>query len=91
MSSLVKEKFPATDGIGGNSRDYRLKYSMDKYVKIRGNKMAKNRVRQRANRKLKNSSNRPPEKYSFSGYKDLTAYNAIRKIESNGKSAIVLK
>ena len=59
--------------------------------KIGGNKMAKNRVKQRANRKMKNNSNRPPEKHSFSGYKDLTAYNAIRKIESNGKSAIVLK
>ena len=53
--------------------------------------MVKNRVKQRANRKLKNSSNRPPEKYSFSGYKDLTAYNAIRRIESNGKADIVLK
>jgi len=51
--------------------------------------MAKNRVKQRANRKLKN--NRPPEKYSFCGYKDLTAYNAIRRIESNGKADIVLK
>ena len=53
--------------------------------------MAKNRVKQRVNRKLKNSSNRPPEKHSFSGYKDLTAYNAIRKIESKGKADIVLK
>ena len=51
--------------------------------------MAKNRVKQRANRKLKN--NRPPEKYSFSGYKDLTAYNAIRRVESKGKANIVLK
>lgn len=88
---MKKEKFPATNDNQSNSRDYRLKYSMDKYVKIGGNKMAKNRVRQRANRKMKNNSNRPPEKYSFSRYKDLTAYNAIRKIESNGKSAIVLK
>ena len=59
--------------------------------KIGGNKMAKNRVKQRANRKMKNSSNRPPEKYSFCGYKDLTAYNAIRRIESNGKADIVLQ
>ena len=51
MSSLEKEKFPATNDNQSNSRDYRLKYSMDKYVKIGGNKMAKNRVRQRANRK----------------------------------------
>ena len=51
--------------------------------------MAKNRIKQRANRKLKN--NRPPEKYSFCGYKDLTPYNAIRKIESNGKADIALK
>ena len=53
--------------------------------------MAKNRVKQRANRKMKNSSNRPPKKYSFCGYKDLTAYNAIRRIESNSKADIVLK
>ena len=53
--------------------------------------MAKNSVKQRANRKLKNSGNRPPEKYSFSGYKDLTAYNAIRRVESKGKANIVLK
>ena len=59
--------------------------------KIGGNKLAKNRVKQRANRKMKNSSNRPPEKHSFSGYKDLTAYNAIRRIESNSKADIVLK
>ena len=51
--------------------------------------MAKKRVKQRANRKLKN--NRPSEKHSFSGYKDLTAYNAIRRIESKGKADIVLK
>ena len=36
--------------------------------------MAKNRVKQRANRKLK-----------------MTAYNAIRRIESNSKADIVLK
>lgn len=53
--------------------------------------MAKNRIKQRANRKLKNSNNRPPEKYSFCGYKDLTPYNAIRKIESNEKADIALK
>ena len=53
--------------------------------------MAKNRIKQRENRKLKNSSNRPPQKYSISGYKDLTAYNALRRIESNGKASIVLK
>ena len=53
--------------------------------------MAKNRIKQRANRKLKNSNNRPPEKYSFCGYKDLTPYNVIRKIDSNGKADIALK
>ena len=50
--------------------------------------MAKNRVKQRTNRKLKNSGNRPTEKHSFSGYRDLTAYNAIRRIESKGKAEI---
>ena len=53
--------------------------------------MTNNRVKQRANRKLKNSSNCPPEKHSFSRYKDLTAYNAIRRVESKGKTDIVLK
>ena len=33
MSSLEKEKFPATDGIGGNSREYRLKYSRNRCLK----------------------------------------------------------
>ena len=53
--------------------------------------MAKNRIKQRENRKLKQNSIRPPQKYSISGYKDLTAYNAIHRIESNGKASIVLK
>ena len=53
--------------------------------------MAKNRIKHRENRKLKQNSIRQPQKYSISGYKDLTAYNALRRIESNGKASIVLK
>ena len=34
MSSLEKEKFPATNDNQSNSRDYRLKYSKDKCVKM---------------------------------------------------------
>lgn len=59
--------------------------------KLGGNAMAKNRIKQRENRKLKQNSKRPPQRYSISGYKDLTAYNSIRRIESNGKASIVLK
>ena len=66
-----------------------MQYIRNRCVKMEVTKMAKKRVKQRANRKLKN--NRPSEKHSFSGYKDLTAYNAIRRVESKGKADIVLK
>lgn len=50
----------------------------------------KNRKRQRENRRLKHKEE-VLSKYGSWGYKDLTPYNAIRQIESNGKVTIALK
>lgn len=50
----------------------------------------KNRKRQRENRRLKHKEE-SLEKYDGWGHKDLTPYNAIRQIVSNGKAEIVLK
>lgn len=50
----------------------------------------KNRIKQRTNRQMKFQEQRP-EKYNNCGIKDLTAYNAVQQIRSNGKAAIVLK
>jgi hypothetical protein len=50
----------------------------------------KNRARQRANRKLKSKEQSLGRRNGF-GAKDLTAYNAVNKIRTNGKSEIVLK
>ena len=50
----------------------------------------KNRKRQRENRRFKHKEERL-EKYDGWGHKDLTPYNAIRQIESNGKAEIVLR
>ena len=50
----------------------------------------KNRKRQRENRRLKHKDEQI-SKYNVYGYKDLTPYNAIRQIESNGKAEIALK
>ena len=50
------------------------------------------RDRQRANRRLKNCLERGERisKRSLGGYKDLTAYNAIQRIRTNGQAQIVL-
>ncbi len=50
----------------------------------------KNRIKQRTNRKMKFEEARL-DKCNNCGIKDLTAYNAIQQIRSNGKAAIVLK
>ena len=50
----------------------------------------KNRIKQRANRKM-NCEEERLDKCNNCGIKDLTAYNAIQQIRSNGKAAIVLK
>lgn len=50
----------------------------------------KNRIKQRANRQMKFQEQRL-EKCNNCGIKDLTAYNAVQQIRSNGKAAIVLK
>lgn len=50
----------------------------------------KNRVRQKENRKLKRKEE-ALDRYSSSGYKDLTAYNAVNQIRTNGKANIQFK
>lgn len=50
----------------------------------------KNRARQRANRKHRQQEDRI-DKRNVYGAKDLTAYNAIRRIRTKGQANIVLK
>ena len=50
----------------------------------------KNRIKQRANRKLKTMEERL-EKRNHYGNKDLTAYNAVQQIRTNGKAEIALR
>lgn len=50
----------------------------------------KNREHQRANRRLKNKEELLDRKNSL-GVKDLTAYNAVKQIATNGKASIAWK
>lgn len=50
----------------------------------------KNRTKQRANRKMK-AREEMLDKRNHCGAKDLTAYNAVQQIRSNGKAEIILK
>ena len=50
----------------------------------------KNRMRQRANRKLKREEELLDRKNAH-GVKDLTAYNAVKQIVSQGKATLVLR
>ena len=50
----------------------------------------KDRKRQRKNRKLKHHEE-ALDRRSSTGYKDLTPYNAVLKMKTNGKSEIVLE
>ncbi len=50
----------------------------------------KDRKRQRENRKLKHKEELI-DRCNHCGVKDLTAYNAILQIKTNGKATIVLK
>ena len=50
----------------------------------------KNRIKQRANRKLK-IREEALDKRNACGIKDLTAYNAVQQIRSNSKAPIALK
>lgn len=49
----------------------------------------KDRKRQRENRRIKQREE-PIDKRNDCGVKDLTAYNAVRQIMTNGKANIVL-
>ena len=50
----------------------------------------KNRIKQRANRKLKEQEARLDKRNHY-GTKDLTAYNAVQQIRTHGKAAIALR
>ena len=50
----------------------------------------KNRIKQRANRKLKAMEERLDKRNHY-GNKDLTAYNAVQQIRTKGKAEIALK
>ena len=50
----------------------------------------KNRSKQRANRKLK-IREEALDKRNGCGLKDLTAYNAVQQIRSNGKATIAIR
>lgn len=50
----------------------------------------KNRDRQRKNRKLKQKEERI-DKRNACGVKDLTAYNAVQQIRTNGGATIALR
>lgn len=50
----------------------------------------KNRIKQRANRKLKVMEERLDKRNHY-GNKDLTAYNAVQQIRTTGKAEIALK
>ncbi|MDO5765683.1 MAG: hypothetical protein Q4P84_08300 [Elusimicrobiales bacterium] len=50
----------------------------------------KNRTRQRENRKLKKKEEKL-DKVNGCGVKDLTAYNAVQRIITDGKASVVLR
>ena len=50
----------------------------------------KNRIKQRANRKIKEQEVRLDKRNHY-GNKDLTAYNAVQQIRTKGKAEIALR
>ena len=54
-----------------------------------GEEEMKNRIRQRENRRKKSMEERL-DKRNACGVKDLTAYNAVQQIRTNGKATIAL-
>ena len=59
------------------------------YPNLYGGKNMKSRTKQRENRKLKKAEELLNKRNDFN-VKDLTAYNAVLQIKTNGKAAIVL-
>lgn len=49
----------------------------------------KNRIRQRENRRLKHHNEKLSKRNAY-GNKDLTAYNAVRQIQTDGRAGIDL-
>ena len=56
----------------------------------REDNVMKNRVKQRENRKIKHQEELL-DKRSLYGYRDLTPYNAVLQIKSDGQALILLK
>lgn len=59
------------------------------YPNIYGGEIVKSRTKQRENRKLKKAEELLNKRNDFN-VKDLTAYNAVLQMKTNGKAAIVL-
>ncbi len=55
-----------------------------------GRRIMKNRDRQRKNRKLKHMEERIDKRNAY-GAKDLTLYNTVEQLRTNGKAQIALK
>lgn len=75
-TDVIASMFPATNGI-------------TIYFYVEGSEQMKSRTRQRANRKMKQKEELLDKKNGL-GIKDLTAYNAVKQIATNGKATIAL-
>ena len=80
MSALPKAVSRATPRGGSKGKDCHLEEESG----------MKNRIKQRANRKLK-IREEALDKRNFCGLKDLTAYNAVQQIRTKGKAEITLR
>lgn len=78
MRRMSLNNVSRNDGITGFSHNQREVLTM------------KDRKRQRENRRLKNKEELLDKKNGL-GVTDLTAYNAVKQIASQGKAAIVLR
>lgn len=78
--------------IGGRQPDRLFPAAEGQSVEIKqiGGIGMKDRKRQRANRKAKHHEE-GLDKHSGYGYKDLTPYNAVLKMKTDGKATIALK
>jgi hypothetical protein len=81
--STLKRSFPAPAHQVGFDRES-LPFSGKEEL------LMKSRIKQRANRKMKEQEARL-EKRNHYGNKDLTAYNAVQQIRTNGKAEIALR
>ena len=80
MSALPKAVSRATPRGGSKGKDCHLEEELG----------MKNRIKQRANRKMKLQEERLDKRNHY-GNKDLTAYNAVQQIRTKGKAEITLR